>query len=175
MQGGSTLSDPPNQTLEETHLNHQNHSKITVREAITEQDTTLFLQQLHAYFKRDICPDPKDEDLAYFLGDEYRTTLRSLHERKEDRLYYLFFTQNGQDIGFAMPVIYESEDGKCFILEFCLYPRFRRNADASVTRKSAFRRGELTAQNKKGTVWQSQTVPFLFLYSVKILSSALLV
>lgn len=119
-------------------MNHQNHSKITVREAITEQDTTLFLQQLHAYFKRDICPDPKDEDLAYFLGDEYRTTLRSLHERKEDRLYYLFFTQNEQDIGFAMPVIYESEDGKCFILEFCVYPRFRGNGTGTACAAALF-------------------------------------
>ena len=36
-------------------------------------------------------------------------------------------TVNGQDIGFAMPVIFSSEDGKCFIMEFCVYPEFRGN------------------------------------------------
>ena len=30
-----------------------------------------------------------------------------------------------QDIGFAMPVIFTTEDGKCFIMEFCVYPEFR--------------------------------------------------
>lgn len=77
--------------------------QITIREAITEQDTALFWQQLYAYFQRDICPDPEDEDRAYFLGEDYRAALSSLHERKEDRLFYLFFQQDGQDIGFAMP------------------------------------------------------------------------
>lgn len=99
--------------------------QITIREAITEQDTALFWQQLYAYFQRDICPDPEDEDRAYFLGEDYRAALSSLHERKEDRLFYLFFQQDGQDIGFAMPVIYQSEDGKCFIMEFCVSPALR--------------------------------------------------
>lgn len=108
-------------------MNHWNHPKISIREAVTEQEISLFHAQLSAYFQRDIFPDSKSEELAYFLAEEYRATLRSLHERREDRLYYLFFTQNGQEIGFAMPVIYESEDGKCFILEFCVYPPFRGN------------------------------------------------
>lgn len=38
-----------------------------------------------------------------------------------------FFHRNGQDIGFALPVIYNTEDGKLFIMEFCVYPEFRGN------------------------------------------------
>ena len=45
----------------------------------------------------------------------------------QDRCYYLFFQRNGQDIGFALPVIYTSEDGKCFIMEYCVYPEYRGN------------------------------------------------
>ena len=41
---------------------------------------------------------------------------------------YGSFQQNGQDIGFALPVIYNSEDDKCFIMEFCVYPEYRGNS-----------------------------------------------
>lgn len=101
------------------------NEQITIREAVSPEDTDLFLRQLHEYFIRDIFPDPHDEDRAYFLSTEYINELRSVHEREQDRCHWLFFNRNGQDIGLAMPVIYNSEDGKCFIMEFCVYPEFR--------------------------------------------------
>ena len=100
---------------------------ITIREAVTKSDTAAFWEQLHTYFKRDMFPDPQDEDRAYFLGDEYRDHMQKLHDRPQDRCFYLFFHRDGVEIGFAMPVIYTSEDGKCFIMEFCVYPKFRGN------------------------------------------------
>ena len=102
-------------------------NQITIREAITENDVALFWEQLHIYYKRDMFPDPDAEERDYFLGDEYRSTMRKIHDRTQDRCYYLSFQQNGQDIGFAMPVIYTSEDGKCFIMEYCVYPEYRGN------------------------------------------------
>ena len=102
-------------------------NQITIREANTENETERFWEQLYSYFKRDMFPDPNTEESAYFLGDEYRTTMQQIHSRDQDRCYYLFFQQNGQDIGFALPVIYNSEDGKCFIMEFCVYPEYRGN------------------------------------------------
>ena len=51
--------------------------------------------------------------------------IEHVHNRLQDRCYYLFFERNGQDIGFALPAIFTSEDGKCFILEFCIFPEFR--------------------------------------------------
>lgn len=99
--------------------------QITIREAATETDTADFWLQLHTYFKRDIFPNPEDEDREYFLSAEYHAHIQKLHDRPEDRCHYLFFCRNGQDIGFAMPVLFTTEDGKCFIMEFCVYPEFR--------------------------------------------------
>lgn len=111
---------------------HRNEDKmenrITIRKAVTKTDTAAFWEQLHAYFKRDIFPDPHDEDRQYFLNDaEYRADIQKIHDRPKNRCHYLFFCRNGQDIGFALPVIYSTDDCKCFIMEFCVYPEFRGN------------------------------------------------
>ena len=100
---------------------------IIIREAITEIDVAAFWEQLHIYHKRDIFPSPNTEDLEYFLSSEYYDYMMKIHSRPQDRCYYLFFHRDGQDIGFAMPVIFTSEDGKCFIMEYCVYPEFRGN------------------------------------------------
>lgn len=100
--------------------------QIMIREVVTEQDAALFWEQLHTYFERDIFPDPEDEDRAYFLDDsQYRAQMQKIHDRSDDRCYYLFFYRNGQNIGLALPVIYNTEDGKCFLMEFCVFPEFR--------------------------------------------------
>lgn len=99
---------------------------ITIREAMTTKDIERFWQQLHAYHIRDIFPEPDSEERAYFLDDSlYRAHMEKIHSREKDKCYYLFFVRDGQEIGFAMPVIYNSEDGKCFLMEFCVYPEFR--------------------------------------------------
>ena len=101
-------------------------NQITIREAITEADIAAFWEQLHTYHMRDIFPDSEDENRKHFLDDtEYRAQIQRVHDRQQDRCYYLFFHRNGQDIGFALPAIFTSEDGKCFILEFCVFPAFR--------------------------------------------------
>ena len=103
-------------------------NQITIREAVMEADVAAFWEQLHAYHKRDIFPDPEDENLKHFLSDtEYRAQIEYVHDRPQDNCHYLFFQRNGQDIGFALPVIFTSEDGKCIIMEFCVYPEFRGN------------------------------------------------
>lgn len=101
-------------------------NQITIREAITEADIAVFWGQLHTYHMRDIFPDSEDENHKHFLDDtEYRAQIQRVHDRQQDRCYYLFFHRDGQDIGFALPAIFTSEDGKCFILEFCVFPAFR--------------------------------------------------
>ena len=102
-------------------------NQITIREAIGENDIAVFWDQLHTYHKRDIFPNPDSEDLEYFLGSEYYDHMMKIHSRPKDRCYFLFFHRDRQDIGFAMPVIYTTEDGKCFIMEYCVYPEFRGN------------------------------------------------
>ena len=101
-------------------------NQIIIRETVTEADTAAFWEQLHTYHMRDIFPDPEDENRKHFLDDsEYRAQIQRVHDRPHDRCYYLFFHRDGQDIGFALPAIFTSEDGKCFILEFCVFPEFR--------------------------------------------------
>ena len=102
-------------------------NQITIREAVTEQEISRFWEQLYLYFRRDILTGKQIEDLEYFLGSRYHEQMMSLHGRPQDRCFFLFFHRSGQDIGFALPVIYETEDGKCFIMEFCVYPEFRGN------------------------------------------------
>lgn len=102
-------------------------NQITIREAVRSTDVAVFWEQLHTYHKRDIFPNPDNEDLEYFLGSEYYDHMMKIHSRPQDRCYFLFFHRDGQDIGFAMPVIFTSEDGKCFIMEYCVYPESRGN------------------------------------------------
>ena len=69
-------------------------NQITIREAITETDVAAFWEQLHTYHKRDIFPNPEDEDSEYFLNDEqYRSHIQKIHDRPQDRCFYLFFTE----------------------------------------------------------------------------------
>lgn len=108
---------------------------VAVREAVTEQEISLFWRELRNYQERDIFPDVGQEDREYFSGQEYYNEIQKLHERKQNRCRYLFFqdkgtefdgTYGGQNIvGIALTVIYDQEDGKCFLLEFCVLPEFR--------------------------------------------------
>lgn len=102
-------------------------NQITIREAVTENDVAAFWKQLHAYYKQDIFPDSDAGKLEYYLGSEYHDHMMRIYSRPQDRCFFLFFQRDGQDIGFTMPVIFTSEDGKCFIMEYCVYPEFRGN------------------------------------------------
>lgn len=102
------------------------NSRIQICEAASEEDVCFFWKQLRAYHARDIFPDPHDEERDYFLNDpEYPAAIQKLHDRPTDRAYYLLFIRDGQKIGFALPVIYTSEDGKCFLMEFGVFPEYR--------------------------------------------------
>lgn len=101
------------------------NNQITIREAIRSTDAAAFWDQLYDYYKRDIMPDRKILDREQFLAGDHRAHVQSIHDRAQDRCYYLFFRRGEQDIGFALPVIYTTEDGKCFIMEFCVFPEFR--------------------------------------------------
>ena len=110
-------------------------NKITIREAVASQDVQHFWTELNTYYIRDIFPNPDSEDREYFLGEKYRNQMDQIHSRKKDRAYYLFFDWDGTEIGFAMAVIYDTEDGKCFLMEFCVYPQFRGNGTGKACAK----------------------------------------
>lgn len=66
-----------------------------------------------------------EEDAAYFSGDEYRSVIRAHMTRKTDRHHMVYFLDGGKRIGAAQYNTYQSEDGKCFLLDFWVFPEFR--------------------------------------------------
>ena len=65
------------------------------------------------------------EDLAYFSGEEYRGIIRSNMTRETDRHHMVYFVEDAKRIGAAQYNTYQSEDGKCFILDFWVFPQHR--------------------------------------------------
>ena len=68
-----------------------------------------------------------EEDIAYFSGDEYREIIRSHMCRTQDRHHMVYFVDGDKRIGAAQYNTYQSEGGKCFILDFWVFPQFRGN------------------------------------------------
>ena len=68
-----------------------------------------------------------EEDVAYFTGEEYHGILKQHMVRDEDRQHMAWFRRAGERIGAASWCTYQSEDGKCFILDFWVFPPFRGN------------------------------------------------
>lgn len=77
------------------------------------------------YLNRDLMID--EEDKLYFSGDEYRGILKEHMARISDRHHMVYFLRDGVRIGAAQYTTYQSEDGKCFILDFWVFPEFRGN------------------------------------------------
>ena len=68
-----------------------------------------------------------EEDVEYFSGNEYRDVIRAHMMREKDRHHMVYFVDGEQKIGAAQYNTYQSEDGKCFILDFWVFPEFRGN------------------------------------------------
>ena len=68
-----------------------------------------------------------EEDVAYFSGDEYRCVIEAHMQRDRDRHHLVYFVRGGERIGAASYCTYESEGGKCFLLDFWVFPAFRGN------------------------------------------------
>lgn len=89
---------------------------IQVWECVSPADRERFWQELNAYFARDIGWQPPPD---------YRADVERLCARQTDPVRCLFFARDGQTVGFALTVVYAAEDGKQFILEFCVLPPCR--------------------------------------------------
>ena len=68
-----------------------------------------------------------DEDIEYFSGEEYRGVLKAHMLREKDKQHFAYFIENGARIGAVSYCTFQSEDGKCFILDFWVFPQFRGN------------------------------------------------
>ncbi len=68
-----------------------------------------------------------EEDIAYFTGKEYRGIMEDHMIRNTDKQHMIYFCRDGERIGSASFCTYQSEDGKCFILDYWVFPQFRGN------------------------------------------------
>ena len=93
-------------------------------EEITAADIDHFWKIHIRYLTEDgIVADP--EDIEYFQSGECRNLIRSQMERGYDRHHMVFFVEGGNRIGAAQYMTYKSRDGKCFLLDFWIFPEFR--------------------------------------------------
>ena len=67
------------------------------------------------------------EDIDYFKGEEYRGILKNHMVRDIDKQHMVYFVRGEQRIGAASYCTYQSEDGKCFILDYWIFPEYRGN------------------------------------------------
>ena len=96
---------------------------IGIEEIPAEQAGAFW--DLHIRYLADDGIVSDEEDLAYFAGREYRGILEAHMKRETDRHHLVYFVRDGERIGAASYCTYESEDGKCFILDFWVFPAFR--------------------------------------------------
>jgi RimJ/RimL family protein N-acetyltransferase len=75
------------------------------------------------YLVEDNIIEPDDYD--YFSGNEYRTTIKNHMIKEIDKLHMVYFVKNDIKIGACQFKTYQSEDGKCFILDFWLFDNYR--------------------------------------------------
>lgn len=68
-----------------------------------------------------------EEDIDYFKGEEYREILKRHMVRDMDKQHMIYFIQDEKRIGAASYCTYQSEDGKCFILDYWVFPEYRGN------------------------------------------------
>lgn len=106
-------------------------AKITFSKVKDPEDIARHWQEMDAMMWRDVRPscdlgEPMtDEDAARFLTPEYHRRIDALCRRETDPGQRVFFLADGREVGFAFYVTYRSEDGRCFLVNFCIYPELR--------------------------------------------------
>jgi GNAT superfamily N-acetyltransferase len=103
--------------------------KVIRFKLLTEDELDGFWCLHDNYMLDDMIPDSEppmtDEDRAWFFSPQYRTSISELFARERDTLRIAYFYLGNDFAGFIVYVTYETEDGKCFILEFCVEKSLR--------------------------------------------------
>lgn len=66
-----------------------------------------------------------DEEKDHFSSREYRGHVEKLMKREPDKLHMVYFVRRGVRIGASMYCTYKTEDGKCLISDFWVFPEYR--------------------------------------------------
>ncbi|HHT45199.1 MAG TPA: GNAT family N-acetyltransferase [Fastidiosipila sp.] len=68
-----------------------------------------------------------EDEKAYFQSSKYRDVLKGYMLRTPDKLHMVYFVRDGVRIGASQYCTFKSEDGKCFVLDFWVFPEYRGN------------------------------------------------
>ena len=96
---------------------------IRIEEIPVENINDFWEIHLKYLIEDGIIDDP--EDIEYFAGDEYRGIIKSHMIRENDKHHMVYFDDEDKRVGAAQYNTYQSEDGKCFILDFWVFPEYR--------------------------------------------------
>lgn len=102
-------------------------------EEVSKENISEYWRLHWEYLNRDIFSHKKlgskleSEDLEYFRSKEYRGVMENYMDRNPDKAHFIYFYRDGLRIGCAQYVIYKSEDGKCFLMDFWVLPKYRGN------------------------------------------------
>lgn len=100
----------------------------------SEEDFKLFWDMHCEYLNRDIFPNNSiglkitEEEQIWFSSSEYKEHMHKLFSRDIDKAYPILFIREMEVIGFCIYCTYHSEDGKCFIIDYCIVPELRDNS-----------------------------------------------
>lgn len=108
------------------------NEKIEMKMVESASELEQFWKEKKHFYVRDIFPNQTistpltREQQAWFFSKEYRETIDQLLLREIDPARAYFFQQGDKQVGFVLFCTYLSEDGKCFLLDFCIYPEYRK-------------------------------------------------
>ena len=98
---------------------------IAIREIPVEQIEDFWKIHYDYLIQDEIITE--EEDKEYFQSEEYRGTIKEHMMRERDRHHMVYFVENGNNVGAAQYNIYQTEEGKCFILDFWVFQEYRGN------------------------------------------------
>ena len=99
----------------------------------SEEEFKLFWDMHYEYMNRDIFPNDElgleitEKEGEWFFSSEYKEHMNKLFLRDIDKAYPILFKKEKEVVGFCMYCTYHSEDGKCFIIDYCILPEFRND------------------------------------------------
>ena len=83
-------------------------NQISVREAISAEETARFWRELGAYHDRDIFANAESEEREYFHGSEYREAVQAAHDRAADRCAELVKALNAKGYRAETPAEFKA-------------------------------------------------------------------
>lgn len=108
-----------------------------IKKMETAAEIVLFWQKKRQYEEEDVFPNltetgaELEELIEWFRSEEYHQVIMSLHTETTNGngfLQFIFFYDEQENyLGLSMYKIYKGEDGKGFILDFCVDSSYRNH------------------------------------------------